>query len=148
MYAPSEIETIELDLLLEAIQRRCGYDFRHYARSSMRRRPATRLAESNLTSLADMIPRVLHDDQFLEQAIRTLSISISITVTEMFRDPQVYRTPQVKVFPALRVLDAVKTWNADGAEIGPFLGKLRAAGTRSVIGWRQRNRVVYRKRSP
>ena len=33
-----EVETIEVDLLLEGIFRRYGYDFRNYARMSVRRR--------------------------------------------------------------------------------------------------------------
>ena len=33
-----DLEGIELDLLLEAIYRTYGYDFRHYARGSIRRR--------------------------------------------------------------------------------------------------------------
>lgn len=41
---------------------------------------------SSLTHLADMIPQVLHDEPFLDQVLRALSI----TVTEMFRDPPVY----------------------------------------------------------
>ena len=62
----SDTETIELDLLLEAIQHRCGYDFRQYARQSLLRRLGTQLAASGLTHIGEMIPRVLHDDQFLE----------------------------------------------------------------------------------
>ena len=33
----TEIEELEIDLLLEAIQRHYGYDFRDYARASVRR---------------------------------------------------------------------------------------------------------------
>ena len=33
-----ELEDLEIDLLLEAIQRRYGYDFRDYARASVRRK--------------------------------------------------------------------------------------------------------------
>ena len=33
-----ELESLELELLLEAIHRRYGYDFRGYARASLRRR--------------------------------------------------------------------------------------------------------------
>ena len=35
---PDEIEKIELELFLDALYRRYGYDFRHYARASVRRR--------------------------------------------------------------------------------------------------------------
>jgi len=34
----SDIEDIEINLLLEAIYQRYGHDFRHYARASIKRR--------------------------------------------------------------------------------------------------------------
>ena len=33
-----DVEQVEIDLLLEAILRVYGYDFRHYARASLKRR--------------------------------------------------------------------------------------------------------------
>lgn len=108
MREQSDTEAIELDLLLEAIQRRCGYDFRQYARSLVRRRLVSRLAASNLTHFAEMIPRVLHDERFLDDVLRALSI----TVTEMFRDPQVYLALRRDVIPALKALKTVKIWHA------------------------------------
>jgi len=38
-----EIEKIEVDLLIEAIRKRYGYDFSNYARASVRRRIQKRL---------------------------------------------------------------------------------------------------------
>ena len=39
-----ELREIELDLLLEAVRRRHGHDFRSYARASLRRRVASKAA--------------------------------------------------------------------------------------------------------
>lgn len=103
-----DIETVELDLLLEAIQRTCGYDFRQYARASIRRRLTQVMAQTGLTNLAEAIPRVLHDESFLDQAVKALSI----TVTEVFRDPQFYLTLRQEVVPALEPLDTLKIWHA------------------------------------
>lgn len=38
MIQNSEIENIEFELLLEAIFKRYGHDFRHYAKASLKRR--------------------------------------------------------------------------------------------------------------
>ena len=62
MRKQSDTETIELDLLLEAMRRRRGYDFRQYARSSPRRRLASRLAvvRDPATAQADaMLPAAM-----------------------------------------------------------------------------------------
>ncbi len=105
---PPDAETIGLDLLLEAILRKSGYDFRDYARASLQRRLATQMIASDCVHLADMIPRVLHDEQFLEQLLH----SLSITVTRMFRDPEFYLALQQEVFPELHSRRSLKIWHA------------------------------------
>ncbi len=101
-------EPNELDLVLEAIQQTCGYDFRRYARSSLRRRLSDLLDESTFTHLTDMIPPIRHDSNFLDQVLRRLSI----TVTEMFRDPAFYQALRTEVLPILRALPVLKIWHA------------------------------------
>ena len=62
------VEALELDLLLEAVFRQYGYDFRDYARSSLRRRVAQHHAArrrcATITALQD---QVLHDRGCLER---------------------------------------------------------------------------------
>jgi chemotaxis protein methyltransferase CheR len=79
----TEIEQIELDLLVEAIHRRYGYDFRGYARASLKRRVEHFLAKTGLVSISALIPLVLSDEAEFE----SMHYTISITATEMFRDP-------------------------------------------------------------
>ena len=104
----TELEKIEIDLLLEAVYRRYGYDFRSYARTSIERRVRLFLAGSGCTSVAGMIPRVLHDSDFFSRLVRYFSVS----VTEMFRDPSVYRVVREKVVPLLRSWPHIKVWHA------------------------------------
>jgi chemotaxis protein methyltransferase CheR len=101
-------EPNELDLVLEAIQQTCGYDFRHYARPSLQRRLSDLADQSNCTHLADMVPHILHDGNFLDQVLRRLSI----TVTQMFRDPAFYEALRTDVLPVLRNLPVIKVWHA------------------------------------
>jgi chemotaxis protein methyltransferase CheR len=105
---PDEIEPIEIDLLLEALFRRCGYDFRSYARASIDRRVRQFLSASGCKTISELVPRVMHDAEFLAALVRYFSIS----VTEMFRDPLVYRAVREKVIPLLRTYPFFNVWHA------------------------------------
>jgi chemotaxis protein methyltransferase CheR len=104
----TDLQNIEIDLLLEAVYRRCGYDFRSYARASIERRVRQFLTGSGCSSVSGMIPEVLHDKEFASRLIRYFSIS----VTELFRDPSVYRAVREMVVPMLRTWPHIKIWHA------------------------------------
>ncbi len=104
----SEIHRIEVDLLLEAIYRRYGYDFRSYARASIERRIRQFMTSSGCATVSEMIPQVLHDREFFSRLIRYFSVA----VTELFRDPSVYRSVREKVVPILKTWPHVKIWHA------------------------------------
>ena len=106
--ASPDLEAIEVDLLLEAIWQRYGYDFRAYARATIERRVRQFVSGSGLASVSELIPKVLHDAQFFSQLARYFSIP----VTELFRDPFVYRTVRDKVLPLLRTWPHIKIWHA------------------------------------
>lgn len=103
-----EIEKIELDLFLEALYRRYGYDFRHYARASVRRRVHHFLAKTGYTRTGELIPRLLYDEAFSQSLIH----EFSITVTEMFRDPGFYRSVRDRVVPYLKTYPFIRIWHA------------------------------------
>jgi chemotaxis protein methyltransferase CheR len=105
---PEEIESIEIDILLEGIFRRWGYDFRNYAHASLKRRLEHRLALSKLNHVSELLPKILHDEKFFDLLLGDLSI----TVTEMFRDPHVYASLRRDVFPVLRTYPFLKIWHA------------------------------------
>jgi chemotaxis protein methyltransferase CheR len=105
---PEEIEKIELDLFLDALYRRYGYDFRHYARASVRRRVRHILGKSGCENVAALIPKILHDESFAQKAI----YDFSITVTDMFRDPEFYQALRSHVIPYLSTYPFVKIWVA------------------------------------
>lgn len=103
-----ELETIEIDLLLESIYRRYGYDFRAYARASIERRIRLFLSAAGCATVSEMIPQVLHDAAFFSRLLPYFSIP----VTEMFRDPWVYLAVREQVVPLLRTWPHVKIWHA------------------------------------
>jgi chemotaxis protein methyltransferase CheR len=101
-------EPIEVDLLLEAVYRRYAYDFRGYARASLRRRLWRRAQLERVGTLSGLQERVLHDPTVMDRLLRDLSIN----VTEMFRDPAFFRALREKVVPILRTYPYVRVWNA------------------------------------
>ncbi|MGC1374730.1 MAG: protein-glutamate O-methyltransferase CheR [Anaerolineales bacterium] len=105
---PDEIEKIELELFLEAIYQRYGYDFRHYARASARRRARHILTKSGCKNISELIPLLLHNEEFAQKAVH----DFSITVTEMFRDPDFYRAVRQTVTPYLQTYPFIKIWVA------------------------------------
>ena len=103
-----ENENIEIELLLEGIYRKYGYDFRQYARASLKRRIMHRLAVLKIGSISEMLHRVLHDVTLLE----TLLLDLSINVTEMFRDPFFFLQIRKEIVPILKTYPFIKIWHA------------------------------------
>jgi chemotaxis protein methyltransferase CheR len=103
-----DLEKIEVELLLEAVYRKYGFDFRAYAYSSLRRRLWKRIAESGLKTVSALQERVLHDASMMEQ----LLLDLSINVTAMYRDPHFYVTFREKVIPMLRTYPFIRIWHA------------------------------------
>ncbi len=99
---------IEISPLLEAIFQKYGYDFRQYSEAHIRRRIMNRMLLSGMKNIPEIQFRVLHDELFASQ----LLLDLSITVTEMFRDPDFYRALREKVIPLLKTYSFIKIWHA------------------------------------
>ena len=108
MNPKSKIEEIEIDLLLEAVYRTYGYDFRQYARASIRRRIWKRVKDENLTTISALQARILHDSDCMERLLADFSVSVS----DFFRNPGFFRQVRAKVVPALRTYPFVRIWHA------------------------------------
>jgi chemotaxis protein methyltransferase CheR len=104
----AEREELEIDLLLEAVWRHYGFDFRGYTRASLKRRLWRRAHLERLTTLSGLTERLLHDPQAMEH----LLLDLSINVTSMFRDPSFFAAFRRKVVPILRTYPFVRVWNA------------------------------------
>lgn len=122
-----DVEGVELDLFLEAVQRVYGYDFRNYARASLRRRLWRRVHAENRHSLTGLLEAVLHDPQAMER----LRVDLSVTVTSMFRDPPFFRALRDVVVPHLATYPFVRIWVAgcaSGEEVYSLAILLREEG--------------------
>ena len=103
-----ELERIEIELLLEGIFRKYGFDFRAYAYASIRRRLWKRILAEGLSTVSGLQERVLHQPEMMER----LLLDLSINVTAMFRDPQFYRVFREQVVPMLRTYPFIRLWHA------------------------------------
>ena len=103
-----DLEELEIDLLLEALDQRYGYDFRHYARASLRRRLLALCDRERVKHVSDLISLVLHRKGFLDQLVN----GISVTVTEPFREPQTLKALREHVFGWLQSHAFAKIWHA------------------------------------
>ena len=106
--ALNEPDEIEFRLLLEALFLRYGYDFRRYAPRSLRRRVDRAREEHGAASLAELQHRLLRERALFV----SLLDSLTVNVTDMFRDPPFYAALRRVVLPFLRTYPALKIWVA------------------------------------
>lgn len=103
-----ELIDLEIKLLMEGVYQVYGYDFRDYAEASLRRRLLLWLSGSGFASLSLAQSHILRDRDFFE----TLLQSITVNVTEIFRDPAFFKALREKVVPYLKTYPFVKIWHA------------------------------------
>ncbi|SEU25389.1 chemotaxis protein methyltransferase CheR [Paenibacillus sp. NFR01] len=103
-----ELEQIEIELLLSGVHRLYGYDFRNYAMPSLKRRIWHHVHSENVPNISALQEKVLHDRACFERFV----YSLSIPVTEMFRDPSLFLTFRQKVVPLLRTYPYIRIWHA------------------------------------
>lgn len=103
-----ENEDIEIQLLIEGLFLKYGYDFRGYSKAHLKRRILRRLSISGFNSISEMLHKLLYDRLFFE----LLLSDFSINVTEMFRDPFFYKAFRREVVPVLKTYPFIKIWHA------------------------------------
>ncbi|MFT3926762.1 MAG: CheR family methyltransferase [Myxococcales bacterium] len=124
----------QLDTFLESIYRRFHYDFRSYARASLRRRLSRALGDLRCESLPEL-------DELLafqpEQFTRLLQL-MTVPVSDLFRDPAYYRALREHIVPILHTYPSIRVWVAgcsSGEEVYSLAIVLREEGLleRSLI---------------
>ncbi|MDQ4143771.1 MAG: protein-glutamate O-methyltransferase CheR [Actinomycetota bacterium] len=85
-----------------------GYDFRGYARGSLKRRILSRVRQEGLRSISGLQERAIHDGLCMDR----LLLDLSVNVTAMFRDPGFYLSFRRNVIPILRTYPFIRLWNA------------------------------------
>lgn len=107
-----DVEDIEIRLLLEALYQRYHYDFRRYAKASVKRRLKQAREQLGYPSYSAMQDALLHDPDMLEKLLGYLTVQVS----EMFRDPSYFKALRETVLPRLKTYPSLKVWVAGCSE--------------------------------
>jgi chemotaxis protein methyltransferase CheR len=103
-----DVEDMEIQLLLDALYQQYHYDFRHYARASIKRRLVQARSQMGFANLSALQAEVLHNPAMLPRLLNYLTVQVS----EMFRDPSYYRALREQVVPHLKTYPSLKVWIA------------------------------------
>jgi chemotaxis protein methyltransferase CheR len=102
-----ELEALEIQLLLEGVYRRYGFDFRDYAYASMKRRIENMMRADGLGKVSELQGKLLHEAACMERFL----LAVTVNVTTMFRDPGFYLAFRTKVVPLLRTYPFLRIWH-------------------------------------
>lgn len=100
------VADLELHLLLEAVYRVSGYDFREYAPATLRRRISERVRAEGAATTTGLLERVLHDPEAMLRFVDALTHNPS----SPFREPQFFAAFRERVLPRLRTFPHVRIW--------------------------------------
>ena len=100
------VADLELQLLLEAVYRVGGYDFRDYAPATIKRRVAERVRSERVATISGLLERVLHEPAALTRFIAALTQNSG----SPFREPHFFAGFRDRVLPRLRTFPHARIW--------------------------------------
>ncbi len=128
------LESEDVKKFLKLVRTVYGYDFTDYAEASIKRRILHFMLMQKIESLEQMQLAILQDEKLFEVFVQ----EVSVTVTEMFRDPVFYKSLRDNVMKRLATYPFIKVWVAGcatGEEVYSLAILLKEEGLlqRSVI---------------
>src|SRR5882757_1100969 len=103
-----EPDDIELKNFLQRLYEQHGYDYTEYALSSIRRRVLYFMQLRSIGSLLVLEKKISDNEIIFEEFVQ----EISVTVTEMFRDPLFYKSIRENVLKRLGTYPVIRVWIA------------------------------------
>jgi chemotaxis protein methyltransferase CheR len=97
---------LELNLLLEAILRFSGLDFRDYSQATLKRRITERVRAEGLHTISGLQERVLHDPA----AFARFVFAMSGGPGHLFREPSFFSLMRTRIVPLLRTYSFTRIW--------------------------------------
>jgi chemotaxis protein methyltransferase CheR len=116
-----------MQILLNDLFTRYGYDFTEYSKASLQRRIQRLFALDKFPSFAEFRHRLQHDPQYFRRFVE----EVTVNVTEMLRDPSFYRTLRTTILPVLATYPFIRIWHAGcstGEEVYSMAILLKEAG--------------------
>jgi chemotaxis protein methyltransferase CheR len=117
----------ELQLLLNDMIDRYGYDFTGYSEASLKRRIEHFMIKDQVPHISKLRSMIMKNPDYF----RCLVEEITVNVTEMLRDPLFYKTIREEVLPALATYPFIRIWHAGcstGEEVYSMAILLKEAG--------------------
>ncbi len=99
---------IERKDILESILGKYGYDFRSYSPFTLRRMLVEAMDRLECLTLPALQEKILGSAESFDELIQSLTVPVS----ELFRDPEYYLAVREKVVPYLRTYPSVNVWVA------------------------------------
>ena len=118
---------IEVKLFIEAVFMKYKYDFRQYGLASIKRRLSSALIAHDIKTVSALQEKILYEPAFFSAILQYMTIS----TTEMFRDPNYFKAFREKVLPYLKSYPSIKIWVAgcsSGEEAYSFAIIFKEAG--------------------
>ena len=100
------IEEIELQLLLDALARVGGYDYRAYDPATLKRRVSDRMRSEGVETISALQNCVLHD----QEARTRFVLAMSEGRRELFQDHEFFLAFRANVVPLLQTYSFVRIW--------------------------------------
>ncbi len=100
------VTDLELHLLLEAVHRVSGYDFRDYAPATLKRRIAERVRAEGVATISGLLERVLHEPEALVRFVEAMTHN----ACSPFLEPQFFAAFRTQVLPRLRTFPHTRIW--------------------------------------
>jgi len=123
-----DIDLLKIQKLTKVVYDKYGYDFRNYALSSFKRRIARILESQKLNNIDDLIEKLETTPIFFHQFLSSLTVN----VTEMFRDPTFWLYLQTNILPnIINKQGKINIWHAgcsSGEEVYSMMIALKELG--------------------
>lgn len=100
------LEDIEVGLLIKAISDVYDYDLSNYSFAFIKRRLVEYMRSKNIKTISALIPLIIHNKDIYYEVYN----SLSIPVTQMFRNPSFYKAFKQYALPILKTFAFLKIW--------------------------------------
>ncbi len=122
----TEVKDRDFRLFVKTVRQYSKYDFSDYSDKSLKRMVAKVLSD-NKTDINTLLCNISNNREYLDNIINKLTV----TTTELFRDPLVWKYLRKNVLPGLKTWSTINIWHAGcsaGQEVYSMLILLNEAG--------------------
>src|SRR5450432_432522 len=117
----------ELQLLLNDLIDRYGYDFTGYSEASLKRRVERFMVKDHIQDISILRAVIIKNPDYFRHLVEEMTVN----VTEMLRDPLFYKAVRENVIPVLATYPFIRIWHAGcstGEEVYSMAILLQEAG--------------------